>query len=202
MAGAAAPAYYLLLPSNCPKRNSSVQQRIRRLDFLGIVLFIGASVSLVMGIAFGGAVYDWRSGQIIGLFVCTGIPWILFCLQQLLCVLTNNVDRLFPVQFLKSYEMCILFAQIATCIACMFIPVYFIPLFFQFVRNDSALEACVRLLPFVFVTVFGGMINGAVIERYGFYMPWFTAGGVLVTIGGALLNSINLGSNAGKVYGI
>ena len=162
---------------------------------------MGASISLIMGIAFGGAIYAWHSGQIIGLFVCSGVLWILFGLQQSWSVLTTENDRIFPVQFLKSFQMCILFAQVAICIACIFIPVYFIPLFFQFVRNDSALEAGVRLLPFVFVAVLGAMINGAVMERYGLYMPWFAVGGVLITIGGALLYTIDLGSSAAKVYG-
>ena len=201
MAALAAPAYFMLLPSYHPKMGVPVRERIRRLDYLGISIFIGASVSLIMAIAFGGAVYRWGSGQIIGLFVCSGVLWISFCLQQGFSILTTVKDRLFPVQFLQSYEMCILFAQIAACITCIFIPVYFIPLFFQFVRNDSPLEAGVRLLPFVFVAVFGAMLNGAIMERYGFYMPWFTVGGVLITVGGALLYTIDLGSNAGKIYG-
>ena len=82
-----------------------------------------------------------------------------------------------------------------------FIPVYFIPLFFQFVRGDSPLEAGVRLLPFVCLAVFGAMINGAIMERYGLYMPWFLAGGLLVVIGGSLLHEIHLDTSTAKVYG-
>ena len=178
-----------------------VRERVRRLNYLGIIIFIGASVSLIMAIAFVGAVYEWGSGEIIGLFVCSGVLWIAFCLQQGFSFLTTVKDRHSPVHFLQSYEMCILFVQIAACITCIFIPVYFIPLFFQFVRNDSPLEAGVRLLPFVFVAVFGAILNGAIMERYGFYMPWFTIGGVLNTVGGALLYTTDLGSNAGKIYG-
>lgn len=201
VAAVAAPAYFLLLPSPQPNSTLSTTQRIRKLDFLGIILFVGAFLSLIMGIAFGGAIYAWNSGQIIGLFVCSGILFILFGVQQFRSVLTTDQDRLFPVQFLRSHEMCILFAQIAACSACIFIPVYFIPLFFQFVRSDSALEAGVRLLPFVCVGVFGAMVNGAVMERYGLYMPWFTIGGVLVTIGGSLLYTIDINTSAGRVYG-
>ena len=201
VAALAAPVYLLVLPSHCPQPEIPLRERIRRLDYCGIVLFVGASVSLIMAISFGGIVYAWSSGQIIGLFVCTGLLWLFFCGQQSFCLLTTKMQRLFPVEFLQSYEMCILFAEIAACIACIYIPVYFIPLFFQFVREDSALKAGVRLLPFVLVAVFGAMINGAVMERHGLYMPWFTVGGTLVAIGGGLLYTINLDSSVGRIYG-
>ena len=154
-----------------------------------------------MAIAFGGAVYDWNSGQIIALFVSTGLFWISFCLQQSMPFLTNSDNQIFPIHFLRSLQMCLLFAQTGICIACIFIPVYFIPLFFQFVRDDSALEAGIRLLPFVFVAVVGAMVNGIIMERYGWYMPWFLAGGLLITIGGALLHTVTLHSSAARVYG-
>ena len=201
VAAACAPVYFFFLPSHQPKPVTSIGQRIRSLDFLGIVLFIGASVTLIMAIAFGGAIYNWRSSKIIGLFCSSGVMWLLFGVQQRSRIATTDDNQIFPVQFLKSLEMCILFAQTGICIACIFIPVYFIPLFFQFVRNDSALEAGVRLLPFVFIAVLGAMINGAVMERYGIYMPWFLVGGMLITIGGALLQDIGLDSGVAKVYG-
>lgn len=178
-----------------------IKSRIADLDFAGIILVVGSFGSLIMGISFGGSIYEWNSGQIIGLFVCAGVLWILFGLQQAGAVFTTKENRIFPVGFLKSYEMCIFFMETATCIACLFIPIYFIPLFFQFVHNDSALKAGVRLLPFVCAAVSGAMINGAVMERFGIYMPWFTVGGALACVGGGLLYTIHLTTSAGRLYG-
>ncbi|KAF6232594.1 hypothetical protein HO173_009262 [Letharia columbiana] len=155
-----------------------VGQCIKNLDFSGIILFVGASVSLVMGIAFGGAVYTWKNGQIIGQFFCSGILKILLGLQQSRSVLTTKENSILPVQFLKTYEMCILFAQVAVCIA-----------------------SGIRLLPFVFGAVLRAMINGVVLERYSLYMPWFTVGGVLIASVGGLLYTISPVSSAAKVYG-
>ena len=154
-----------------------------------------------MAINFGGAVYTWDSGRIIGLFVCSGVLWILFVVQQFWCILTSEANRFFPATFIKSYEMCILFAQTATCIACIYIPIYFLPLYFQFVKDDGALEAGVRLLPFVCILVFAAMLNGAVMGMYGVYMPWFLAGGTLLTLGGALFQTVRVGTNTGVIYG-
>ena len=158
-------------------------------------------MSGIMAIAFGGALYAWNSGQIIGLFCCSGVLWILFGIQQVYCFTTNEENRIFPVQFIKSYELDILFAQTASSISCAFIPIYFIPLYFQFVRNDEALEAGVRLLPFVCLMVSATIFNGVLMPRTGLYMPWYAVGSVLVIIGGALMYTIDINSSTSRIYG-
>jgi hypothetical protein len=154
-----------------------------------------------MAIAFGGGVFLWDSGQIIGLFVCAGVLWILFILQQRFCILTSPELRLFPVEFIKSWEMNILFAQMVFAQVIVYIPIYFMPLYFQFVQNDGALEAGVRLLPFVALLVFAVIFNGVIMSKLGYYMPWYLLGGVLSVIGGALLHTIDPSSSASRVYG-
>ena len=191
----------LLLPSYNPRPGVTIQIRLKEIDIIGAILNIGAWVSSVMAVSFGGAVYAWQSGQIIGLFACSGVLWILFGIQQALCIHTTESRRLFPIEFLKSHEMCILFAQTSASITCAFIPVYFIPLFFQFVGNESALKAGVRLLPFVFIMVSAVIFNGIIMGKTGYYMPFFLVGGILVVIGGTLMYTINLGSDVGRIYG-
>ena len=145
--------------------------------------------------------FDWNSGQIIALFVVSGVIWISFGCQQRWSLLTTRSDRTFPVQYLASYEMCILFAQTSIAISGIIVPIYFIPLFFQFVRGDSALTAGIRILPFVFAAVTGAMINGALFAKADLYMPWFTVAGILIIIGGSLLSTISLHTSAAHFYG-
>jgi len=69
--------------------------------------------------------------------------------------------------------MWILFAQTSTLIAAIFTTIYFIPLFFQLVYADSALQAGVRLLPLIFIGVFFFVLSSAVMSKLGYYMPWY-----------------------------
>ena len=144
--------------------------RARDLDFIGAILGAGAIASLVMAVSLGGGVFAWNSGQIIGLFVCTGVLWIVFGVQQSFSILVAPEHRLFPVKLLKSREMDILFAQMASAQVIVVVPIYFIPLYFQFVKDDGALESGVRLLPFVLILVFAVMLNGAMMAKFGYYM--------------------------------
>lgn len=83
----------------------------------------------------------------------------------------------------------------------IFIPIYMLPTFFQFTRNDTALEAGVRLLPLIMLMIFAVISNGAILSAYGYYMPWYTAGGLLVLTGGALLYTVDVGTSVARVYG-
>ena len=175
--------------------------RLHELDGVGTILNAGAVISLIMGISFGGGVYAWSSGQIIGLLTCSGVLWISFVIQQTLALFTSKENRLFPVEYLRSMEMSILFAQIASGVAVVYIPLYYIPLYFQFVQNHSAINAAIRLLPLVFFQVAGTLLSGALMNKVGYYVPWYFAGGILSLIGGALLHSAKVDTSAGAIYG-
>lgn len=171
------------------------------LDILGAVLNAGAFATLVMAICFGGGVYSWNSGQIIALFIVSGVLWISFVCQQAFAIATTKEHRLFPVILLKSWELDILFVQIAAGNIAIFIPIYFIPLYFQFVENENALTAGVHLLPFIFFEIFGVIFSGAVMGKFGYYMPWYLTGGILSLIGSALLHTTGVNTSASAIYG-
>ncbi|PYH98639.1 MFS general substrate transporter [Aspergillus ellipticus CBS 707.79] len=156
------------------------------IDFAGIVLSIGAIVCLIMGINFGGTLYDWDSVSIIVLFVVSCAFFIVFAVQQGLALLTTKDNRLFPVVFLFNKEAMLLSILTAAFMSSGFIPIYYIPSYFQFTRGDGALESGVRILPLIILISFTIMVNGGYLSRGGCYMPWYVLGSVLTLIGGVL----------------
>ncbi|KAI9859548.1 MAG: hypothetical protein M1824_003714 [Vezdaea acicularis] len=201
VAGAFAPVYIWLLPSHDPRPGVKISSRFRHLDFLGTLLIIGAFLTGVMAISFGGNVYNWHSGRIIALFIISGLLFIAFGFQQVYCFTTSPEQRIFPIQFLKSKDLVILFAQTSSAGTAIFIPIYFIPLFFQFVKNDKALEAGVRLLPFVVLLITAVMANGILMTKYGYYMPWYVFAGVFTIIGAALMYTVDEHTTTARIYG-
>lgn len=97
--------------------------------------------------------------------------------------------------------MCILFAQTAAANTASFVPIYFIPLRFQFAHGASALQAGVFLLPFVAFFVTTILANGIIMGRTGLYMPWYLAGGIFTTTGGALLYTVKFDDAPAMTYG-
>ncbi|MCJ1241388.1 hypothetical protein MMC14_009393 [Varicellaria rhodocarpa] len=180
------PIILLMIPSFRPQMQPSNLSIFKQLDILGAILNAGACASLVMPIAFGGGIYPWNSGQVIGLFICSAVLWTSFIVQQYFAFWTTRERRIFPVEFVKSWEMDILFVQTAASVTTVFITTYFVSFYFQFVQHDDPLHAGIRLLPFICFQVFGVILNGVLMGKLGYYMPWFLAGGIFTVIGSTL----------------
>ncbi len=174
-------------------------------DFIGSILLIGATVAFVMALCFGGILYDWNSGRIIALWVVAGVLYIALGVQQVWCFFTTKEQRIFPVEFFTAKynkELILLFCCIAAAATIAFTPIYMIPLYFQFTRNDSALKAGVRLLPLICTMIFFCILNGGAMSATGYYMPWYVFGGALGLAGGALMFSmVDATTSASKIYG-
>lgn len=198
---ACAPAWLFLLPSKDPRPGVPFKSRVKELDYAGIVLLVGCLVSLIMAINFGGVTYAWGSGQIIGLFVCAGVMFTLLAVQQSRTLFVALPRRLIPVQFFRKYTVIILFVCTSASAAGVFVPIFFVPLFFQFTRGDGALDAGVRLLPLIIVLVVTISINGALMAKLGYYMPFYLFGGLLCVAGGALMYTVQQDTSQGRVYG-
>lgn len=58
-----------------------------------------------------------------------------------------------------------------------------------------------RLLLFVMLMIFAVIGNGAILSTYGYYMPWYTLGGLLCLTGGALMYTVSTETLVTRVYG-
>ncbi|KAL8790236.1 MAG: hypothetical protein Q9195_006459 [Heterodermia aff. obscurata] len=154
-----------------------------------------------MAISFGGSVFAWNSGSEIALWVVTGVLFIAFALTQAYHPFIEDRLKLYPTRFFKRPTILML-QMCAFCAAfCLFIPTYYIPLFFQFARGDSALEAAVRLLPFISMVAVFSLINGSLMAKLGYYFPWYLLGGGTTLIGAALMYTITPQTPPSTVYG-
>ncbi len=196
-----APFYIFLLPSKDPRPGASFKERAAEMDYPGVVLQAAALTSFILAINWGGITYPWGSGRIIALFVVSGVLFIVLGIQQVYNIFTKLSRRIIPVQFFRSRTVLILFSATTAGGACAFVPIYMIPIFFQFTRNDTALDAGVRLLPFIVVMVFFVFANGGLMAKLGYYMPWYLVGAIFIVIGSALMYTVDQNTSTSRVYG-
>lgn len=205
--------YIFLLPRCDPQPEVSTKEKLLQIDYLGAILNIAMLTCFIMGINFGGVMFDWMGGS-FGLLFGGLMLLILFMMQQLDSCGTTSNERIFPCHLLNRW-MFILFLLMSAAATCVFVsrldllllslfyspclstliadpfqvPTYYIPLHFQFVHGVSPLTAAVGLLPFIILMVTFGFLNGAMMSKLGYYMPWYLAGGILTTVGGALMST-------------
>jgi len=199
--GVCAPIYIFLLPTLNPRPGESIKKRAMEIDYLGNVLLCGFIISIVMPISFGGVQYAWNSGSIIALFVVAFVLLWLFLGQQFWAVGTAADRRVFPMHFLKSATMLVLFVELACAATCVFVPVYFLPLYFQFVKTDTAIIAGVRMLPLVFSQSLVAVLSGWLVGKTGYYVPVYIFAGTFCVAGAALLYTVDQYTPLANVYG-
>ena len=202
IAAVSAPIYILFLPAIRPVTGVSIQNRLARIDYLGILLNAGFWVTFAIVLTFAGGEWRWTDGRTIATFVVFGILLIAFIIQQRFSILTTPTNRSFPVHMLESRTQVLLYIGTAASVASMFVTVYMTPIYFQFVHGDSALTAAVRLLPFVLIAVSTNMAAGYLLPKISYYMPMYLVSGIFVTLGGALLMThLDPSTSPAKIYG-
>lgn len=201
VAGLFAPVYLFWIPSFKPRATSKSSALVREIDGVGTVLSIAGLITTIMAINFGGTIYEWNSGAVIALFVVSGVVWIAFAFQQAYSIFTTETQRVFPVHFLKNWNAVLLFISMAAVNAAGFIPIYYIPIYFQFSQGDDAIRAAVRLLPLIIVLSAAILFNGHLMSRFNYFQPWYIFGSILTLIGGVLLSLITADTSTGSIYG-
>lgn len=182
------PICIFVLPSFNPlPKTVTWRQRVSTFDFVGAILLCASAICIVMASNFGGVLYAWNSGSIITLFVVGGVLAVVFGVQQRFLWLTTVEDRLFPGSLLLYKEAILLFIATVCSNTAAFVPIYYIPVYFQFAKSDGALEAAVRLLPLIIIFSVANLTQGSLLVRFGYYWPWIFIGGLLSLAGDVML---------------
>ena len=182
-----APIWIFLLPSASPADKPSKRARAARLDWLGTIFIFASMLPLVLVVDFGGRLFSWSSAASIVLFVLAAVFLVVFAVQQHFSFTTNERDRLFPMHFMTNSHVVLLAVIAAACDVFTFVPIYYIPLFFQFTHGDDALQSGVRLLPYIAVLSAAMLANGAFMSKVGHYKAWYVVGSALALIATVLL---------------
>ncbi|PYH66247.1 MFS general substrate transporter [Aspergillus vadensis CBS 113365] len=187
VAAVAAPACIWIMPSAPPSVSLGLMNVIKAFDHVSAVLFLGSAVSTVMLLGFGGVVYSWDSGQMIGLYVATAVLWILFALQQEFHLFTS--DRIFPVQFFKDPLVVGLWIWTIVAMSDIVVTIYTLPLFFHLY---AAIVASV---------VVSAGISGGLLPKFPWYKCWFIWASVLLLVSNGLLSSIHTNTSRATICG-
>lgn len=201
LAAVSAPVYLFLFPSRNPKPDMTTMQKLATIDWLGAFLFIGVFAILQVALTFSGSLWKWDEAGPIALWVVFAVFLVAFSVQQTFSIATTPSRRLFPIHFLKSRTMILLYIGTAAASTSLALGVYYIPIFFQFTKGDSPIKAAVRLLPYICVFVASVMLSGGLLPAFGRYQPFYIITGVLLVIGGALMHTVDVDTSTAKIYG-
>ena len=80
-------------------KNRSKIQQLKDFDFVGCLLFTAGLLLFVMGLSWGGSLYPWKSGHVIGTIVAGSLGIVAFFLWEIYMPLK---EPLVPMHLFKN----------------------------------------------------------------------------------------------------
>ena len=165
----------------------------RKIDWWGASLIIGAVVSLLLALTWGGKKepqgFAWDSPQILGLF---GIGIILTAL--FIFVESKVQEPILPLSLFKYASVRAVAVISFTLGAVMLGATLYIQLFMQVVLGQSASSAGAVSTPLALALVTANILTGQFIGRVGLLKLPFISGAIVTLIGVGLLTTLNAAS--------
>ncbi|KAJ1721866.1 hypothetical protein LPJ53_003646 [Coemansia erecta] len=184
-------AIVVLLRRRLPARAATgTWGRVRRIDWLGIVLLVGGLVTLLMGLTLPSMGSPWRSARVVLclVFGCATIA-VFFLVEWRVAG-----DPVVPLRLFRRRNVAAMMAASFFMGACLFTPIYYIPIYYNVVENTSSTVAGIYLLPFVIGIMLTSIASGFLVMRLGVYRPFMWAGTAVCTLGLGLLGLLDRGS--------
>jgi MFS family permease len=184
-----------------PRPGVGASNKLKRMDWLGTMLF--AAVTVVWSVLFsgGGSTWSWLDARTWVLLAILVLGLMSFAVQQHLNILTSETWKIFPTEFLWSRALVALFIATAASASALYVTTYYTPLIFQFARGDTPISASIRIIPLMALFIAAVVVQGIFMPRLGPYMPWYIVGGVFILVGGALMCTVTATTSAAAIQG-
>ena len=135
---------------------STLQTTIKNLDLAGFVIFAPASIQFLLALEWGGTRYHWNSATITGLFCGAASTFALFMIFEY----RKGNDAMIPFPMLRRRIVSLSCLFMFFSGGSMFILTYYLPIYFQTVRDATPTMSGVYLLPTILSQIVLGTVSG------------------------------------------
>ncbi|KAK3303064.1 major facilitator superfamily-domain-containing protein [Chaetomium strumarium] len=175
----------------------SLRQRVMRFDPFGTAVFMPAIICLLLALQWGGTTYAWNSWRIILLFCLFGVLILAFVFFQVRQGdLATVPPRIIAKRSVWSAGFFIL------CLGGAFLgSIYYLPIWFQAVKDASAVRSGIMNLPMLVATVLFSVVAGAAVTIWGYYTPFMIVGSAVAAVGFGLTTMFEPDTSSGVWIG-
>lgn len=175
------------------RRGQSLWSRIKRVDFGGNAIFIGAVVAVLLALTWAGPVYQWSSAQII-------IPLVIGLLGLLAFIAFEWTPRLapepsFPRVIVSNRTSAAVLTMTLVNSITMYGTFYFLPVYFQGVLAKSPLDSGIGLAPISAAVIPFAIVAGTLLSKVGKYRPIHICGWSAMLVAVGLFSTLNRNSS-------
>jgi EmrB/QacA subfamily drug resistance transporter len=153
-------------------------KREHKIDYLGAVLMVAATVSILLTVSIYGPEHGWLDSRTIAYFIAGIVLVVLFIYWE-----SKAQEPILPLELFKNHTVTLTSILGAVIGAGMFGAIVMLPLYLQVVKGASATEAGLKLIPLMLGIVSTSIFSGKAISKSGKYKKFPVMGTTLMTIG-------------------
>ncbi|KAK4691141.1 hypothetical protein P7C71_g5797, partial [Lecanoromycetidae sp. Uapishka_2] len=164
-------------------KTSSISDKLKRVDWIGSVLFIGSTTSFLIPVTWGGVSYAWDSWR-------TLVPLIIGAAGLVAFVVFEEYvakEPLIRLDVFKNRTAAASYFQTTIHGIILWGILYYLPLYYEAVKGESPIIAGIALFPETFTVAPAAMVTGIIISKIGRYRWALWSGWTLTTFGVGLL---------------
>lgn len=153
-------------------------KREHSIDFLGAILMVAATVSILLTVSIYGPENGWLDPRTISYLLAGFILVALFIYWE-----SKAKEPILPLELFKNHTFTLTSVLGAVIGAGMFGAIVMLPLYLQVVKGASATEAGLKLIPLMLGIVSTSIFSGKAITKTGKYKKFPVMGTTLMTVG-------------------
>ncbi|PSN67739.1 MFS general substrate transporter [Corynespora cassiicola Philippines] len=150
------------------KKETTIGQKLKRLDYIGNTILVLAMVSILLALTYGGTLRPWSSWRtilplvlgllgMVGFHVFEAIGW--------------QKEPVMPPRLFNNRTSVIAFVLVFLHGMILYWVTYFLPVYFQGVKTSSPTRSGVQFLPTAIVVLPFAVIAGGTVTATGRYKP-------------------------------
>jgi hypothetical protein len=139
-----------------PKAMFVVRTLYSKLDLIGFTLFAPAAIQMLLALQYGGIHFSWKSSQVIGLFCGAGATLTVFLAWEYY----KGDAAMLPFSMIRQRNVWASFIFYGFLMAQLYTTSYYLPVYFQSIKNASPLMSGVYLLPSILAQLFASVTSG------------------------------------------
>ncbi|KAI0587430.1 Major facilitator superfamily transporter [Pyrenophora tritici-repentis] len=163
-------------------RSGDHLEKLKKIDYGGMVLNIASTLLLLIPLSGGGVTYAWASPFFIACTITGAVLGVLFVLYEWKLVKLP----IMPLRLYQAPHCSALYLQTFLIGLAYFGNFFYLPLYFQSILRYSPLASGALILPVVISTSFASIASGTYMNRVGSYMHCILVGFALWTLGNGL----------------
>ncbi|KAK6344194.1 hypothetical protein TWF696_007835 [Orbilia brochopaga] len=170
---------------------TSMAAKLRRIDWVGGTIFIGSCTSFLIPITWGGTMYAWDSWRTLVPLIVGGVGLIAFIFYEMYVA----SDPLIRMGVFKQRTAAVSYAGTFVHGIILWGLLYYLPLYYLAVKNQSPIIAGVSVFPQTFTVAPASVIVGIVVSITGKFRWAVYAGWALTILGVGLLYLLDVNTS-------